>query len=88
MSGSGPGLDDPSGDLSYTDVFDQAAYAAFDVVADGSDGGEVQAGGIVEVVLGFVALAREDGAGIAAAHADHDVGGSHGLIGPRLGEPG
>ena len=56
-----------------------------DVVADGSDGGDVLAGGVVERPV-FVALAGEDRAGVAAAHGDDDVGGLDDLVGPGLGE--
>jgi hypothetical protein len=42
------------------------------------------AGGIVENPF-LVAPAGEDGAGVAAAHGDDDVGGAHDLVGPGLG---
>jgi hypothetical protein len=46
---------------SEGEFVDQLSDAAFDVVADGADVGEVLAGGIVQVVPGFVAFAGEDG---------------------------
>ena len=36
----------------------------------------------------LVALARVDGAGVAAAHGDDDVGGADDVVGERLGERG
>jgi hypothetical protein len=65
---------------------DQLSDAAFDVVAYGADASGVETGGIVEVVPGFVAFAGEDGAGIAAAHGDHDVGGADSFVSPGFGE--
>src|SRR5680860_984803 len=44
-----------------------------DVVADGSHGLEVLPSRVIEVAV-LVALAREDGTGIAAAHRDDHVG--------------
>jgi hypothetical protein len=58
--------------------------ASFDVVAKGSDGGDVEAGGVVEDPL-FIAFAGEDWACVAAAHGDDDVGGTHDLVGPGFG---
>ena len=66
------------------ELVEECADAAFDLVADGSDGGGVLAGGVGEVPV-FVALAGEDRAGVAAAH-DDDVGGADDLVGPGLGE--
>ena len=40
---------------------DQVSGAAFDVVADGAYGWGVEAGGVAEVVPGFVAFAGDDG---------------------------
>src|SRR3954447_12061873 len=70
---------------SEAEFVDELSDAAFDVVADGADAGGVETSGAVEVVPGFVALAGEDGAGIAAAHGDHDVGGADGFVGPGFG---
>ena len=42
------------------------------------------AGGVVELPV-LVAFARVDGAGVAAAHGDHDVGGLHGGVVELLG---
>jgi hypothetical protein len=58
------------GDGSKAEFVDQVSDAAFDVVADGADGRGVETSGVVQVVPGFVAFAREAGAGIAAAHGD------------------
>jgi len=63
---------------------EEGADAVGDVVADGADGVEVLAGGVVELPV-FVAFAGEVGAGVAAAHGDHDVGGADDLVGPGLG---
>jgi hypothetical protein len=60
--------------------------ASFDVVAYGADASGVETGGVVEVVPGFVAFAGEDGAGVAAAHGDHDFGGADSFVGPGFGE--
>ena len=49
-----------------TQVFEQGAYALFDGVADRSDAGDVEAVGVVEDPV-FVAVAGEDGAGVAAS---------------------
>jgi hypothetical protein len=57
----------------------------FNVVSDRSDIDNVTTGGIVELP-GFVPLAGEERAGVAAAHGDHDVCGADCLVGPRLGE--
>lgn len=46
---------------------DQGPYPSFDLVSDGSDGGEVLAGRVVQVPV-QVSLAGEDGAGVAASH--------------------
>src|SRR6478752_1705829 len=64
---------------------DQLADAPIDLVADPAHGLEVLTGGIVELPV-FVPLPRVDRADVAAAHRDHDVGGSHELVGQRLGE--
>ena len=71
---------------SEAEFVDQLSDAAFDVVADRADGRGVETGGVVEVVPGFVAFAGEDGAGIAAAHGDHDIGGADRFVGPGFGE--
>ena len=65
---------------------EEVADAAFDFVADGAYAFDVESGWVVEVVPVFVALAGEDGAGVAAAHADHHVGGPDDLVGPGFGE--
>jgi hypothetical protein len=52
--------------LGELEFVDQLSDAAFDVVADGADGGGIEAGWVVEVVPGFVAFAGEDGTGVAA----------------------
>src|SRR5215469_2899560 len=51
----------------------QQADAFGDLVADGADLVQGQPGGVAEVPV-EVAPARVDGAGVAAAHGDHDVG--------------
>jgi hypothetical protein len=60
------------------------ADAAFDLVADRADVRDVYACRAGQVPV-FVAAAGEDGAGVAAAHGDDDVGGADDLVGPRLG---
>src|SRR6266536_6415817 len=67
------------------DLVEQVADALLDLVSDQPHGGNVLAFGVVERPV-FVSLAGEDGAGIPAAHGDHDVGRADDLIGPRLGE--
>ena len=57
--------------------------ASADLVADRADLVDAEAGGIVELPV-LVALAREERAGVAAAHRDDDVGGPDDLVGPRL----
>ena len=59
-------------------------HPAFDLVADGPDGVDALAGGVVELPV-LVALAGEERAGVAAAHGDDDVGGPDDLVGPGLG---
>src|SRR4030095_6078768 len=59
--------------------------APFDLVADGAGVFDGLAGGGVEDPV-EVALAGEDGAGVAAAHGDDDVGGADDLVGPGFGE--
>src|SRR5512145_462800 len=76
-SGHSCGADSEFGE----EVFD----AAPDLVADGSDGGDVQAGRVVELPV-VVALARVEGASVAAAHGDDDVSGADDLVGPWFGE--
>jgi hypothetical protein len=63
----------------------QGLDAVVDVVADGADRVEVLAGGVGELPVG-VAPAGEDGAGVAAARGDDDVGGFDGVGGELLGE--
>jgi hypothetical protein len=65
-------------------LVEQRADAALQVVTDRAYCGHVEAGRVVEVPVG-VPGAGEDGAGVAAAHRDDDVGGAHHLVGPRLG---
>lgn len=55
-----------------------------DLVADRADRVHSWAGGIGELPV-EVALAREDGTGVAAAHGDDDVGCLDGFRGERLG---
>src|SRR5918999_2988475 len=66
-------------------LVDQRLYALVELVADPPDRLQVLAGRVVERPI-LVALSRVDGAGIAAAHRDHHVGGAHDLVGERLGE--
>src|SRR5919201_5879068 len=56
-----------------------------DLVADPADRPEVLARRVLEVPV-LVALTRIDPAGIAAAHRDHDVRGTDGIVGQRLRE--
>ena len=65
------------------EVREQGAHPAADLVADGSDCGDIEPRRIVQLPV-LVALARKQRAGIAAPHGDHDVGGLHDLVGPRL----
>src|SRR5690606_28325554 len=67
------------------ELCEQGPDAGVDLVADGSDvvGGPVGRVGQLPVQ---VALAGVDGAGVAAAHGDHDVGGADGVVGEGLGE--
>jgi hypothetical protein len=74
-----------SGDGCDIEVREKLADPAFDLVADGADVFDCLAGGVVEDPV-EVALAGEDGAGVAAAHGDHDVGGADDLVGPGFGE--
>src|SRR4051794_2744360 len=46
--------------------------AGSDLVADRADGGDAEAGGVVEFPV-LVAFAGEDRAGVAAPHGDDDV---------------
>jgi len=55
-----------------------------DIVADGADGGDVESGRVGDVPV-EVALAGVDGAGVAAAHGDDDVGGLDLVAGQWLG---
>src|SRR5262249_47182868 len=55
-----------------------------DLIADRADSGQVEARGVGQVPV-FVALARVDRAGVAAAHGDHHVGGLYVAGGQRLG---
>jgi hypothetical protein len=66
------------------ELFDEAADAAFDLVAERADAVEVPAGRVVEVPV-LVAGAGEDGAGVATTHGDDDVCGTDDLVGPRFG---
>src|SRR6476620_1641467 len=52
---------------------DEVLDPGLDLVADGADGGDALAGRVLEFPV-LVALAREDRAGVAAAHRDDDVG--------------
>src|SRR5262245_39963216 len=58
---------------------EQLPYPPADLVADRADGTEAEACRIGKVPV-EVALAGVDGAGVAAAHGDHHVGGPH-LVG-------
>lgn len=55
------------------------------MVADVADCGGVGAGGVGQVPF-LAAAAGDGGAGVAAAHADDDVGGVHDFLGPGFGE--
>ena len=66
-----------------SEAADELLDAVADLVADGADGVDALAGGVVERPV-LVALAGEDRAGVAAAHRDDDVGGPDDLVGPRL----
>lgn len=50
----------PSKPEANLQLFEESVNAALDLVADGADGGDVLAGGVVEDRL-LVTLAREDG---------------------------
>src|SRR5262249_23358234 len=64
---------------------DQHPHAGIDLVTDTPDGLEITSVGIVEHPV-LVALSRIDGAGVAAAHRDHDVRGPNDLVGQGLRE--
>ena len=64
---------------------EETADSFLDVVADRADGIDGLAGGVGQFPV-LVSLAGEDGAGVAAAHGDDDVGGLHDLVGPGFGE--
>jgi hypothetical protein len=57
----------------------------FDAVADGAHRVQRLPGRVGQRPF-FVAFPRVDGAGIAAAHGDHDIGGPNDLVGPGLGK--
>ena len=57
--------------------------ASADLVAYGPYGGDVLAGGVVELPV-LVAFARVERAGVTAAHGDHHVGLADGLVGQDL----
>src|SRR3954470_6682562 len=71
------------------EVGDQRVDARGDLVAYFADGLQVLAGRVLELPV-LVALARIDGAGVSAAHRDHDVGfADHAvvdLLGPLGGD--
>jgi hypothetical protein len=61
---------------------EELADPVVDVVDDAAHGVDVLAWGVVDGPV--LALAREGGAGLAAAHRDDDVGGFH-HVGVKLG---
>ena len=63
---------------------DEFLDAATDFVADGAYNIEALPGWIVDLPV-EVALAREDGADVAAAHGDDDIAGLDGVSGEGLG---
>src|SRR5690606_27482441 len=65
------------------ELADQPLDARADLVTDRADGVDPLPGGIVELPV-LVALAGEDGAGVAASHRDHDVRRLHGFGGQHL----
>ncbi len=72
--------------MTYRDLQlrEQVPDAAFDLVPDDPYRLDVLAGGVVEDPF-LIAFAGDDGAAVAAAHGDDDVGGADDLVGPRLG---
>src|SRR5260370_9373283 len=64
---------------------DELLDAAANLVADRTDRVDAEALRVVEHPV-LVALPRIDGARVATAHGDADVGGADDLVGPRLGE--
>lgn len=67
------------------EVVEKATDVALDGVADGADVVDGPARGIVQRSV-EISLAGEDRAGVAAAHADDDIGGADDLVCPGLGE--
>ena len=78
---SGSGERTPGGAHGDVELAQKHPDTPFDLVPDRSDVGDVHAGGVVEGPL-LVALAGEEGAGVAAPHADHDVGSLHDPLAP------
>src|SRR5215468_9211373 len=72
-------------DALIDELADQGLHPDVDLVADATDGREVPARGVVERPV-LVALARVYGAGVTAAHRDHDIGGADSIVGERLRE--
>ena len=70
--------------LRLDEITEQAGDQCPDVVPDRPDGGEVESGGVGQVPV-EVAFAGVDGAGVAASHRDHDVGGLDVAGGERFG---
>ena len=66
------------------ELVEQAANALFDLVADRADRVDALAGGVGQFPV-HVTLSGVEGAGVATAHGDDDVGGLDDLVGPGLG---
>ena len=67
----------------WNELADECADSLVDLVSDAAHRLEILAGRVVELPV-LVALPRVDRTGIAAAHRDHDVRGSHDLVRERL----
>src|SRR6478609_1628820 len=62
----------------------EPVHAVFDLIADGTDAVHAEPGGVLQDPF-LVPFSGEDGARVAAAHGDDNVGGADDLIGPGLG---
>ena len=74
------------GRLGDPEVGHGRSHPALDLIPDRPYLRCGKAGGVVEIPVD-VSHAREDGAGVAAAHRDDGVGGAHHGVGPRRREP-
>ena len=73
-----------AGGDGQVEIAQESADVFFDVVADRAHRVQRLPRRVWQGSI-FVAFPRDDGADIAAAHGDHDIGGPTVLAGPRLG---